>query len=383
MFAIHELQGTAFERGRAHGQLARAQVHGSRRCYAALFASCGVDWPQAQARAATFRHVIGDASAAVLAEMEGIAEGSGCAVNEILALNCRTEILPPAPPAGDDGSAVRRAQQANAALGLFGLGECTSLAVQGSRCADGHTRVAQNWDWLGAQRAHVVLLRVRRDDGPNYLTLTEAGMVAKIGINAAGLAVGLNILRAHNDRTTPGIPVHVFQRLALDEADVPGVLARARGLRFAASSNAILGDAAGQVAALEYSVNGVFAVPPHQGVVAHANHFLGPDLAAHQLPPELMYDTLSRLQRAQAISAAWPAPVTDADIETLLCDECGDAAAVEPRTTAICRWPDARLPVAQQVETVCSVLLDCNARTMAVAPDIPSRSRYQRVALQA
>ena len=381
MFALHDLQGTAFERGRAHGQRARAQVQGSRRCYAALFASCGVDWDQAQARAAGLRDVIGNASAAVLEEIEGIAAGSGCAVHEILALNCRTEILPPAPPPGDDGSAARRAQQHNAALGLFGLGECTALAVQGSRCADGHTRVAQNWDWLGAQRAHVLLLRVRRTDGPDYLTLTEAGIVAKIGINAAGLAVGLNILRAHNDRTAIGVPVHVFQRLALDAADVPAVLARARGLRFAASSNAILGDAAGHVAALEYSINGVFAAPAHDGVVAHANHFLGPDLATHQLPPELMYDTLSRFDRARAISAGWSGPVRDADIMALLRDESGDASAAQPRTTAICRWPDTTLPAAQQVETVCSVLMDCTARTMWVAPDIPSRTEYHAVSL--
>ena len=75
-------------------------------------------------------------------------------------------------------------------MGLFDIGECTSVAVAGERCADGHTRVAQNWDWVGFQRQNVIALQVHRDGWPDYLTLTEAGIVAKIGVNEHGAGVG-------------------------------------------------------------------------------------------------------------------------------------------------------------------------------------------------
>jgi hypothetical protein len=40
----------------------------------------------------------------------------------------------------------------------------------GTRCADGHTRVAQNWDWVGFQRQNVIALRVHRDGWPDYVS---------------------------------------------------------------------------------------------------------------------------------------------------------------------------------------------------------------------
>ena len=61
------------------------------------------------------------------------------------------------------------------------------------------------------------------------------------------MGVGLNILRATDDREGLGIPVHIFQRMALDCADVKSVVALARSLKFAASSNTILGDPSGHV----------------------------------------------------------------------------------------------------------------------------------------
>jgi isopenicillin-N N-acyltransferase like protein len=94
MFPIIEPTGNAFRRGYAHGTQARRQVAGSVHCYAALFASCGIDWTTAQRRAGRFRDIIAGCGD-LIEEIEGIADGSGFHINEILALNCRTEILPP------------------------------------------------------------------------------------------------------------------------------------------------------------------------------------------------------------------------------------------------------------------------------------------------
>lgn len=383
MFPILDISGSPYERGLAHGQRARTQVAGSIRCYAAMFANAGFDWAAAQQRASQYRDTIAECGGGLIEEIEGIAEGSGFAVNEILALNARTEILPPTNHSLDPAD-VAKAREHNAGLKLFSIGECTSVAVKGSRCTDGHTRVAQNWDWVGFQRQNVVVLRVTRnpthgDSGPDYLTLTEAGMLAKIGINASGLGVGLNILRATNDRQHIGVPVHVFQRLALDCNSVAEVLALAQRLKFSGSSNAILGDASGQVASLEYSCNGIYAVQPENGVVTHTNHFAGPELAPYQTSLADMFTTVPRLACANANVKTWPAQIDNSHLQALLRDESGEGD--NPKINAVCRWPDLSQPVEVQVETVFSVIIDCDARSLLVAPDIPSRVGYVGVEL--
>jgi isopenicillin-N N-acyltransferase like protein len=382
MFPILDLHGAAFFRGKTTGQWAQRQVAGSVRCYAALFAACGIDWAEAQRRAAEFRDIIAQCGGGIIEEIEGIAAGSGFSVNEILALNCRTEILPPSflgMETVNSGQARRR----NAALGLFDIGECTSLAVNGGRAANGHTRVAQNWDWIGFQRQHVLALRVRRDDSqPSFLTLTEAGIVAKIGVNEAGLAVGLNILRATNDREKLGVPVHIFQRMALDCADVNAVVALAQSTVFSASSNAILGDPSGRVCSLEYGPNGAAAVGPSDGVVAHTNHFCDSKLAQFQAPLTAMLTTEPRLLRAQQHIDGWPQCIEDAHLQALLRDESGDeSGSTMAKYGAICRSPDPSLPAELQVESVFGVIIDCDARTLWVAPDIPSKVEFEKIAL--
>ena len=382
MFPTLELSGDPFSRGKLHGQLARAQVAGSVRCYAALFAACGISWIEAQRRASEFHDIVAGCGGGIIEEIEGIAMTSGFNINEILALNCRTEILPPT-FLGMPADHSVEAKKKNAALGLFDLGECTSVAVTGKRCADGHTRVAQNWDWMGYQRQNVVLLRVlRAAPWPSFLTLTEAGIVAKIGLNDAGLAVGLNILRATNDRLQVGIPVHIFQRLALDCPDVNAVVNLAKSLAFSASSNAILGDASGHVCSLEYSPGGAAPVWPVHGVVAHTNHFCNARLAKQQAPMANMLTTEPRLAAALHQVSQWPSAIAGAHLQALLRDESGDGLdATAAKYGAICRSPDPALPPELRVESVFGVILDCTAREMWVAPGLPSKVAFECIAL--
>ena len=202
MFPVLDVSGGAFERGRAHGRQARDRVERSLANYARLFAFYGMPWTEARRRAADYRDVIGAFDASLLEEIEGIAQGSGRSVEEILALNARTEILPPAFLTGADA------------------GECTAIAVTPAGSATGGTLLAQNWDWVGAQREAMIVLRIPESDAPACLTLTEAGMLAKIGLNAVGLGVCLNILRSIFDGSQAGVPVHVLLRALLRRASV-------------------------------------------------------------------------------------------------------------------------------------------------------------------
>ncbi len=371
MFPRIELSGTPFQRGWQHGRMGRGQILGSVRVYAELFAACGIAWRDACARAWAYRAVIGDLFPSLLRELEGMAAGSGLALDALLALNARTEILPNDFLLPDHPEALR-AQASNRTLSWLEAAECTAVAVSGSRTQDGHTRLAQNWDWVGRQRDHLLLLAIQEAEQPAALILTEAGMLGKIGVNAHGLAIGLNILRATNDRQQLGVPVHVFQRAALACPDVQAVVALAQALSFAASSNAMLADAKGNVASLEYNPAGVAVVAAEDGVVAHSNHFLSEALAAWQAPLTASITSQPRLACARARIAAWPRRIDTAHLEALLRDQTEGAC--------IAREPDPGLPALQQIETVCGVIIDCQTQSLSIAPDVPSRAAFTTIA---
>jgi len=373
MFPLIEVSGSARERGQQHGRQAKERIGRSIATYARLFAYCGIDWRRAQRLGAGYREVIGDLDADLLAEIEGIASGAGRHVDEILALNARTEILPPSYP-GDAHPDQGRIAAANAKEGVPDWGECTAVAVKPAQSTTGTTLLAQNWDWLGAQRAALVLLRVRGAGGASCLTLTEAGMLAKIGLNQRGFGVCLNILRSSDDGSRAGVPVHVLLRALLDRASVADAMAFASKLSFGASSNVLCADASGDTAALEFSPRGLEVVRGAGAVLCHTNHFLAPAAARHQAPLDRSPSTLPRFARITALTGAHQGKFSPADLQRMLRDEADGFLS-------ICRSPDPSFAPEVRLETVASVVMDLGARVMHIAPDLPARVDYLPVAL--
>ena len=131
MFPTIDLRplSTDHARGLAHGRAAHARDALSVGTYARMCAGCGIGWAEACDRALAYADVIAALSPRWLAEIRGIAEGSGQPLSAILALNCRTEILPPGLYAEQpDEARVRAALKGNAAAGLSdwadGSGRC-------------------------------------------------------------------------------------------------------------------------------------------------------------------------------------------------------------------------------------------------------------------
>jgi len=375
MFPIIDTQGSAHERGRVHGVAARARIGHSIATYARQFAYCGINWSGAQQRATGYRDIIGNLDMELLEEIEGIAAGSGYAVNEILALNARTEILPPSYP-GDPSPAWAATERANRDAGVPDWGECTALAVQPARSATGTTLLAQNWDWIGAQRAAVILLRIRETDGRRALAFTEAGMLAKIGLNEAGFGMCLNLMRSTDDGSRPGVPVHVLLRALLKRPSVAEAIGLAASVTHGGSSNVLVADRAGDAASLELSPRGVEVIHAADGTVCHTNHFLCPAGALGQAPIPANLATEQRYARIQSLVAAAPKKIALDDVKAMLRDESDGLLS-------ICRHPDPAKPREARVETVGSVIMDLATGVMHVAPDVPSKTEYRPVPIAA
>lgn len=383
---------SAFERGQIYGREAQNRIQHSVVTYARLFAACGIDWTQACERAMRFESVIAQVDADLMTELRGMAEGSGQTLGSLMALNCRTEILP-ATFLADTPHLKDAAQAALAANRAAGLpdwleqaawdqalhdGECTAMGVTAAASRTGQAWLAQNWDWMGRQRQALVVLHTQGPSGQSITTLTEAGMLAKIGINQSGFALGLNILRSVRDGSRLGVPVHVLLRHLLDCDSVAHARERLHalqtelGLGFGAASNVPCADAQGHAACFEFSPAGWAEVTPTDGVVVHTNHFVCESLLTEQAPMGPGLSSQSRLSTSHQY--AQKTPIGQADLEHFLRDESDGFLS-------ICRSPDPSVPPESRVESVAGIVMHTQPPAMWVACDVPNRVAFEAVPL--
>ena len=133
-------------------------------------------------------------------EIAGIAEGAGVPVESVASINARTEILVAANPTGQT--------------------ECSTVVS----LPPGRPPVAvQTWDWYDAMSDGWFTWTIPHPDGRVVQTVTEYGMLAKIGVNDRGVGVMLNMLHHADDAGAVeggeiGHPVHLLSRAILDDA---------------------------------------------------------------------------------------------------------------------------------------------------------------------
>ncbi|MQA97801.1 MAG: peptidase C45 [Streptosporangiales bacterium] len=276
------------------------------------------------------------------AELESIAAGAGVPVAELGLLNSRTEILAAAPPAGD--------------------GECSTV-IHPERGIS-----FQTWDWHPALVPDAVLWRYAPAPGRWVKTFTEHGMLAKIGINSAGLAVHLNILRHRADSAAGGVPVHAIARRVLDEADtLADAIMIARSATVSASTAITVYDTrAAEAASLEITPAGVEPIPVRaDGWLIRTNHLLDPRLQAGVVPNPLS-TTKERYQHLDTVVGG--SAVKVAPLPELAAALIAEAGADAP----ICQREDAGLPEKDHWRTLLTVRLDPAAELIEYWPGTPA-----------
>ena len=165
------VEGTSYQRGRQYGRQAAARVRLSVQAYQQVFAYyAGWDWPAVRREALRFEAPIGEFRPAYLDELRGIADGAGLDLADVLAINVRTEVMYSAKARQAPTSAKRH-------------GRMQRVRRRAGPWPEGPAIIGQNWDWLLHAAQTLVVLEVRQDDGPNYVTVVKAGLLAKTGMN--------------------------------------------------------------------------------------------------------------------------------------------------------------------------------------------------------
>jgi isopenicillin-N N-acyltransferase-like protein len=350
------VSGTARERGRQHGEHARDRVRRSVDLYRAVFDHyAGWDWDQVVAHARAYRPAIAAAQPACLEEIAGIAEGAALDAADILAINVRTEIM-------------------FAAVARKAAGECTSVAVLPRGTAGGHTLLAQNWDWKPACTETTIVLEAVPDTGPRYVTVVEAGLLAKTGMNAHGIGVCANSLVSDLDRGEHGLPYHVILRAILEARTLPEALDAVQRHPRASSANYLVASRDGMAVDIETAPGdhaNVWLGWPDPDHVAHTNHYLWAtgrkDVMRWHSP-----DSPFRLRRATDLLDEARGRAHAAQLQALLRDHVNAPAG-------ICTHPDPSLPELEQDATVASVVYDLDTATMWLADGQPCEQEFRRI----
>lgn len=228
---------------------------------------------------------------AALEEMQGIAEGAGVSLEEIVMLNARYDLS--RAPDGSHYHARPRTEVPRRGDADDLDNECTSAAFWGASTAGGGVLTAQNWDISGHLYYDdlVILLEIHPDpseDCPALFLVTEAGQMGRSGMNSAGLGLTSNSLNSsadyfpEGDNPPPMLPISLLRRLYLQEPTFPKGLQAVYNASRHVSNNLTLSTAEGFGLCMELTPINAFVLTPAATDmhVIHSNHFLSPAMAA-------------------------------------------------------------------------------------------------------
>lgn len=227
----------------------------------------------------------------LMEELRGASQATGVGVTELVILNGFTDFIDtiynsnpaalsspvPAHPAADN---------------------CTAFIVSPAVTAGGQGFYGQTWDMHDTATPYVILLRGQPANGLRFLTLTIIGCVGMIGMNEAGIAVGINNLMAVDGQVGVTWPFVIRKVLAQNNLD--DALACITGAKLAGGHNYMLADAHGRGYNVEAMSTHCHVEDVTDGVAVHTNHCLIPQNITVERPrlPESQANSEHRLNQA-------------------------------------------------------------------------------------
>jgi isopenicillin-N N-acyltransferase-like protein len=288
---------------------------------------------------------IADLAPVAAAEIAGIAEGARLPAREVAMLNARTELLAVADPTG-------------------ATDECSTVVAVPER--RGPVAV-QTWDWYAAMASDWLVWTIPHPEGPVVRTVTEYGVLGKIGVSSWGVGVLFNMLRHGDDSFAEekgvGFPVHLLSRQILDTArDLDDAIAQAGAVSTSASTSVTVVDAAGGAASIELFPGGQGVVRPRDGLLVRTNHFVSdqgaPGCLASSIGPS---SALRRTTLLEAFENRAPETADDVVAAMHHHDEAG----------GVCAHPDPGVDPVLQHATLATVVVDVCANELHVSPGGP------------
>lgn len=309
---VTSVTGSPSEMGRAHGTEHAREIRAYADDRIALSAQ-GTDWSRDR--------IIGLADdmlesheqydAMLYEEMLSLADAAGLSPGEAVIVGGYTDFI----------DAVRAV-----ATGSAQEDDCTAVIVP-DRLADGAGFLAQTWDMHASATPHIIMLDVAPDHGPRSLVFTTVGTLGQIGMNEAGISIGINNLTASDGGI--GVTWPFVVRKALRQTDLDSAIACITEARLAGGHNYLLFDASGRGASIEAMPTATHVETLASHPLVHTNHCLASSTRAveGERPGDLNESSILRIRQAPELLE--DLPVTAETLMALTRDE-----------RSICRHPE-------------------------------------------
>jgi isopenicillin-N N-acyltransferase-like protein len=311
-FPLIALSGGVRERGLTYGRLAGERIHKSAGHYAEQLCAMGLDGAGIDALVERLVPGMTAFDADYVAEMRYIAEGAEIPFSAIAMINARTEMLKLAARAGLASKEIDENPDG-----------CTSVVVLPEATQNGSLIHAQNWDWKVECAETGVVLSIQQQGKPDILTFTEAGGLARSGLNSAGIAITANYLESDRDYGRLGVPLALIRRKALDSSYLANAIRAVYATPKSASNNIVLSHADGIGLNFECAPDETFMLHAENGLLVHANHWTSP-IALAKLKDtglENVPDSLYRDMRVRQLLTPHIGRITTEHVSAALFDD--------------------------------------------------------------
>jgi isopenicillin-N N-acyltransferase-like protein len=357
-FPLIQVSGPARERGRQYGRQAAGRIHLGVQHYTVQLERAAFAWSSIRDLVREYLPRIEQFDPAYVEEMRGIAEGAQIEFEAVSLLNARTEIL----KLGQRPDLRQALAQVDTPDG------CTGIVALPGATKDGRLLHAQNWDWKAECADTAVVLSIQRDDGPDLLTFTEAGALARSGFNAAGIAITANYLESDRDYRQLGVPLALIRRKVLESEHLALAMRAVYVTPKSAANNMIVSHVGGVAIDFECAPDETFQVHPENGLLVHANHFVSPVALAklRDMGIANMPDSLYRDVRVRSLLVPDIGRLTRHAVKAALSDDFATPWSV-------CR-PPRRSPADVLTATVAMVVMEPALGVMELAP-LPALER--------
>ena len=238
-FPIIKLHGSPSEVGLEHGRILKSKIEEALTYYLKLFDKKD---SELQARGSHFKNQILKFNPKYCTEINAIARGAGLDEYLIYALNARSELLN---------------NYAN---------ECSVIYDRKNGL------LSENWDWASIFENLAVILKMNLQNS-SIMTITEPGIIGKIGFNNYGIGVALNYLGV--DSNVFGVPIHVALRSALESSSVESFMRNIFPKINDTAGHLLIAEKNKAFHSLEFAGSRVFEVTNENDYYVHTNHYLG------------------------------------------------------------------------------------------------------------
>ena len=231
----------------------------------------------------------------LMEELQGMADATGLSLAELVVSNGFTDFIDVVYNLGDI--------TVPAAPTPLVADNCTAFMVPAVRSADGRAYFGQTWDMHASATPYVILIQGQPEAVPAFLSFTITGCVGMIGMNSAGITVGINNLMATDGQI--GVTWPFVVRKILQQEDLDAALDCLTGATLAGAHNYMLMDRHGNGYEVEAMSTSQHVTSLAEETITHTNHCLIQQNldVERQRPPESRASSENRLRRADELLA--------------------------------------------------------------------------------